>query len=114
MIIVVYDLPQELQGVKLNEKSVTAFLPLQTKLIRTEAITIDEASGLMIEVEELLNYQNEKMKIRMLQFMFLDQHKLYSLQGSIGPRDTVEDFGLQMKKYEPLFRLIPSKTELDN
>ena len=114
MLIVVYDLPKELHGIELNEKSVATFLSPQTKLIRTENITIDDIPGLMIEVEELINYQNENMKIRMLQFMFLDQQKLYCLQGCIGPTDTDEDLGIQIKKYEPLFRLIASRAELDD
>lgn len=114
MLLVVYDLPEELQNIKLNKNSVPTFLPPQTKLIRTEPITVDDVPGLMIEIEELIHYQNENMKVRMLQFMFLDQRKLYCLQGSIGPAATEEDLGIQIKKYEPLFRLIASKTELDN
>ncbi|WP_433831178.1 hypothetical protein [Flavobacterium anhuiense] len=114
ILIVVYDLPEELHAIQLNEKSVSTFLSPQTKLIRTEAMIIDDTPGLMIEVEESVNYQNEGMKVRMLQFMFLDQQKLYCLQGSIGPADQDEDLGIQIKKYEPLFRLVASRTELEN
>ncbi len=114
ILIVVYDLPEELNGITLNEKSVLSFLSPQTKLIRTEPTTIDDTPGLMVEVEESIHHQNENMNIRMLQFMFLDKQKLYCLQGSIGPANKEEDLGIQIKKYEPLFRLIASKTELDN
>ncbi|MBO9584848.1 MAG: hypothetical protein J7574_11875 [Flavobacterium sp.] len=114
ILIVVYDLPEELNGITLNEKSVLSFLSPQTKLIRTESVIIDDTPGLMVEVEESIHYQNENMNVRMLQFMFLDKQKLYCLQGSIGPANKNEDLGIQIKKYEPLFRLIASKTELDN
>lgn len=114
LLIVVYELPQELQGIRLSEKSVRALLPPQARLIRTEAAAIDGIPGLMAEIEELINYQDQNMKIRMLQFMFMDQDKLYCLQGSIGPSDKDEDLGIRIKKYEPLFRLVASRTELEN
>lgn len=112
ILIVVYDLPQEMHNFKLNEKSVSSLLPPQSNLIRTEPVIIDDIPAFMVEVEELLE-NKEPMKIRMLQFMFIQDEKLYCLQGSIGPADKGEDLGLRIKKYEPLFRLIASKTELE-
>ncbi|MBE8725955.1 hypothetical protein [Flavobacterium hungaricum] len=114
ILIVVYDLPEELHGITLTEKSVAALLPPQTKLLRTEPLAIDNLPAFMIEVEESIKHQNDSMKVRMLQFMFLQNQKLYCLQGSIGPVKADEDMGLEIKKYEPLFRLIASKAELDN
>lgn len=113
ILIVVYDLPKELHSIKLSKKSISSLLPPQTNLIRTEPVTIDDIPAFMIEVEELLEYEKEPMKIRMLQFMFVQDQKLYCLQGSIGPADKDEDLGFQIKKYEPLFRLIASGTELE-
>lgn len=113
ILLVVYDLPQELHNIKLTEKSISSFIPPQSNLIRTEPVTIDNIPAFMVEVEELLEYNNEPMKIRMLQFMFVQDQKLYCLQGSIGPADEDEDLGFQIKKYEPLFRLVASGTKLE-
>lgn len=113
ILIVVYDLPQELHSIKLTKKSILSFLPAQTKLIRTESVSIDDIPALMVEVEELLDYENDPMKIRMLQFMFVQNQKLYCLQGSIGPVNEDEDLGFQIKKYEPLFRLVASGAEFE-
>lgn len=113
ILIVVYDLPKELHGFKLNDKSVSSLLPPTAKVIRSETLTIDNIPAFMIEVEESIENENN-MKIRMIQFMIVDKDKLYCLQGSIGPAYKNEDLGFEIKKYEPLFRLIASKTELDN
>lgn len=114
ILILVYDLPEDMKEIKLNEKTIPTLFPPQTKMIRTEPVTIDGIPGFMIEVEEAIQHQDTNMKLRMLQFMFLDKQKLYCLQGSIGPAATHEDLGVEIKKYEPLFRLIASRTELDN
>ncbi|MFB9076330.1 hypothetical protein ACFFLS_19335 [Flavobacterium procerum] len=114
ILIVVYDLPKELHNIKLTEKSISSLFPPETNVIRTEAMTIDDMPAFMIEVEESLTYQNENMKIRMLQFMLVQDQKLYCLQGSIGPAEPDEDLEFQLKKYEPLFRLIASRAELKN
>ncbi|GGF22327.1 hypothetical protein [Flavobacterium limi] len=114
ILIVAYDLPADLKDFKLSEKSIPALLSPQTKLIRTEYVTIDGIPSVMIEAEESIEYNKKKMKIRMLQFMFVQHTKLYCLQGSIGPAEANEDLRLQIKKYEPLFRLIASGTELNN
>ncbi|PXY46916.1 hypothetical protein [Flavobacterium hydrophilum] len=113
ILIVVYDLPEELQGIKLTEKSIASILPPNTKLFRSEAVTIDGLPALMIEVEESLQYHKDSMKVRMLQFMLVQNQKLYCLQGSIGPEEAHEDLELQIEKFEPLFRLIASRAELD-
>lgn len=113
ILIVVYDLPEELRGIKLTEKSIVSLLPPNTKLFRTEAVTIDEMPAIMIEVEESLQSDKDAMKIRMLQFMLVQNQKLYCLQGSIGPEEAHEDLGVQIEKFEPLFRLIASRAELE-
>ena len=114
MLIVVYDLPAEQYNFILNEKSISEILSPQTNLIRSELVTIDGRQGMMIEVEETLDHTYGKMKIRMLQFMFVENQKLYCLQGSIGPVEVDENLELQIKKYEPLFRIIAFNTQIDN
>ena len=113
IIIVAYDLPADKQDIILDEKSVSEMIPPQTNLIRTDAVKIDGKPGMMVEVEETIHFDTITMKVRMLQFMFIQKKKLYCLQGSIGPAAVTENLELQIKKYEPLFRLIASKTEID-
>lgn len=113
MLIVVYDLPPEQFNFILNEKTISEILSPQTNLIRNELVTIDGKQGMMIEVEETMDHTYGKMKIRMLQFMFVQNQKLYCLQGSIGPVQVDENLELQIKKYEPLFRIIAFNTQID-
>ncbi|OCB78201.1 hypothetical protein B0A79_15445 [Flavobacterium piscis] len=109
ILLVIYDLPEE--NFVLNAKSITEMIPPQTKLIRTETLKIDEKPAIMVEVEETVN--QDKTKIRMLQFMFTQKQKLYCLQGSIGPFDIKKNLQPEIKKYEPLFRLIAAGTQID-
>jgi len=110
ILILVYDLPANNWDIRLNEQSISEMIPPTTDLIRCENVTIDGRQGMMAEVEETLN---DKMKIRMLQFMFVQKRKLYCLQGSIGPVQISENLKFQMKKQEPLFRLIATKMQID-
>lgn len=111
-LIVAYDLPAESTSFKLNKESVANLISPQTLLIRSENLAIDGKPGLMIEVEETINTGGQKLKIRMLQFMFVYKQKLYCLQGSIGPVEVNKNLASQIKKHEPLFRLIASQTQI--
>ncbi|KQW99281.1 hypothetical protein [Flavobacterium sp. Root420] len=113
ILIVVYDLSDEQHEIVLNEKSIAQMIPPQSRLIRTDEVKIDGIPGMMIEVEQHLNYTANPMKVRMLQFMFTQNQKIYCLQGSIGPVGVSQNLDPQIKKYEPLFRLIASKSEID-
>ncbi|PBJ15898.1 hypothetical protein [Flavobacterium sp. ACN6] len=109
ILLLVYDLPADEQFV-LNEKSAAELLPPQANLIRTESVRIDGIPAVMIDVEEAVH---EKAKVRMLQFMFTKNRKLYCLQGSIGPVESSKNLDLHIQKYEPLFRMIASKTQIE-
>lgn len=114
ILIVIYDLSDEERNLILNEKSIPEMLSPDAKLIRTQAVTIDGNPGMMTETEETLYSNSEKKKIRMLQFMFVEKQKLYCLQGSIGPVQVNEDLEPQIRKYEPLFRLVATSASVDN
>ena len=112
-LIVIYNLPEE-NDIILDKKSVLEMIPPATNVKRIENATIDGSPGIMIEVEETINSAHNKMKVRMLQFMIVQNRKLYCLQGSIGPVDVSQNLDLKIKKYEPLFRTIAAKTQIDN
>lgn len=108
ILLVIYDLPAD-EPFVLNKNSAAELLPPQAKLIRTESVTIDGRPAIMIDVEETLY---KKAKVRMLQFMFTEKHKLYCIQGSIGPVESSQNLDLHIQKYEPLFRMIASRTQI--
>lgn len=114
ILIVVYNLSDAQHEVTLNKKSILQMIPPESELIRTDNVKIDGIPGIMVEVEQPVNLVDNQMKIRMMQFMFTQKQKLYCLQGSIGPVETDKNLDNQIKKYEPLFRLIASKAELVN
>jgi len=114
IVIVVYDLSAQQSEMILNERSITQMIPPESRLIQTDKIEIDGIPGIMIEAEQSLGYTDNQMKIRMLQFMFIQNQKLYCLQGSIGPVQASNNLDEKIKKYEPLFRLVASNTEFDN
>jgi hypothetical protein len=114
ILIVIYDLPAAYYDVVLSQNAISKMLSPETTLIRTDAVTIDGRQGIMIEVEENIHSAAAKMKVRMLQFMFIEKRKLYCLQGSIGPVDASRNLEFKLKEYEPLFRLIASNAEIDH
>lgn len=113
ILILAYDLPDRDRNQLLDEKSIREMIPPEAKLIRIEAVVIDNNPAMMVEIEENLNSPKEKMKIQMLQFMFTQKQKLYCLQGSIGPVEVSTNLDYQLKKYEPLFRLMATSTRID-
>lgn len=114
ILIVVYDLTQEDRNLTLSEKSIREMIPPEAKLLRSEPTIIDHNPGIITETEETLNFSNKKMKIRMLQFMFIEKGKLYCLQGSIGPAEVDTNLEIPLKKYEPLFRIVASRANVEN
>lgn len=114
IVIVAYDLSAQQPEMILNKKSIMQMIPPEYRLIRTDKVKIDGIPGMMIEVEQSLGYADNQMKIRMLQFMFIQNQKLYCLQGSIGPVEADKNLDQKIKKYEPLFRLVASNTEIDH
>jgi len=113
ILILIYKIPTELNDLVLNENTIQSFLSPQSTLIRTEAVEIDHMPAFMMEAEEVVDHVRNT-KIRMLQFLVIQKDKLYCLQGSVGPVVKEENLELHLKKYEPLFRLIASRTKLDN
>lgn len=111
ILIMVHDLTAEDQHILFSKKSIYEMIPPQTTLIRREEVIIDGLPGIMIETEELLDSSYDKMKIRMLQFMFIHNERLYCLQGSIGPAEVSKNLGSHLKKYEPLFRLVAASAQ---
>nr|WP_294781228.1 hypothetical protein [uncultured Flavobacterium sp.] len=103
-----------MHNIVLNKSTISELLSPETNLIRSETATIDGVPGMMIEVEENFNTAASKMKVRILQFMFVQDKKLYAIQGSIGPVEASRNLEKHLQKYELLFRLIAANTKIEN
>ncbi len=110
IILMSFELPSEYKNIPLDKNLIAEIISPQAALLRTEALQMDGRPAMMAEIEENIN---GSMKIRMLQFMFMLDGRLYCLQGSIGPVDEARNLGPHLKKYEPLFRLVASTTDMD-
>lgn len=113
IVILIHTLPLEYQNLAPTEKSVKEMIPPQSRLIRTEPVTIDDMPGIMAEIEEILDPPTNNSKVRMLQFMLCHKQKLYCLQGSVGPVPLHQNPDQQLRAYEPLFRLVAKSVQID-
>lgn len=89
-----------------TEKEMKDMVPDGGKFISFTKMTLDNNIGGMIEYEQTVERLDFKMKIRMVQFMFIRGDKWYFLQCSVGSEKTDTDLSLVMKKYLPLYRLV--------
>lgn len=113
IIVMAFELPDSMRGMVLSSETVSDMLPLQSRLLRSETLEIGKLPGIMIEAEEIITDGGRRMKIRMLQFMAIQESILYCIQGSIGPVKAEKNLDSHIKKYEPLFRLVAANTEID-
>ena len=89
-----------------TEKEMKSSIPDDGKFISFTKMTLDNNPGGMIELEQIMERLNFKIKIRMVQFMFIRENKMYILQGTVDSEKTETDLSLEMKKYLPLYKLI--------
>jgi len=105
-------LPQEheITNEELNdlftEKEMRDMVPSGGKFISFSKMTFDNNIGGMLEVEQTMERLDIKIKIRIVQFMFILGNKMYILQGTVGSEDTNTDLSVVMKKYLPLYKLV--------
>ena len=89
-----------------TEKEMKDMVPDGGKFISFTKMTLDNNIGGMIEFEQTIERLDFKIKIRMVQFMFIRGNKMYTLQGTVGSEKADTDLSLEMKKYLPLYRLV--------
>ena len=89
-----------------TEKGIKDMVPSGGKFISFTKMTIEKNIGGMIELEQTGERLDIKMKIRMVQFMFIRENKMYILQGFVGSEKANTDLSLEMKKYLPLYKLV--------
>jgi hypothetical protein len=101
-----YKITKEELNELFTEKETKDMIPYGGKFISFTKMTLDNNIGGMIEYEQIMERLDFKIKIRMVQFMFIRGSKMYLLQGTIGSEKLDTDLSLEMKKYLPLYKLV--------
>jgi hypothetical protein len=89
-----------------TEIEMKKMIPDGGKFISFTKMTLDNNIGGMIEFEQTAERLDFKVKIRMVQFMFIKDNKMYILQGTVSSGKIETDLSLEMKKYLPLYKLV--------
>jgi hypothetical protein len=89
-----------------TEKEMRDAVPDNGKFISFTKMTFDGINGGMIESEKIMERLNFKIKIRMVQFMFIHANKMYAIEGFVSSDNIDADLSLDMRKYLPLYMLI--------
>ena len=89
-----------------TEKEIKLMVPNEAKFISFSKMTLDSNIGGMLEIEQTTSRLDFKMKMRMVQFMFIRGSKIYTLTGTVSSANMGDDLAIEMEKYLPLFRLV--------
>ena len=101
-----YKITKEELNELFTEKEMKDLVPDGGKFISFTKMTLDNNIGGMIEIEQTVERLDLKIKIRMVQFMFVRGDKMYTLQCSVGSEKADTDLSLEMIKYLPLYKLV--------
>jgi hypothetical protein len=89
-----------------SENTFKKVIPARSKFISFKNITINNSRAGMIEYEYTSESIDVKIKIRTVQFIFINNNKLFTIQGNVGLANPNEDLTFEMKKYFSLFKLV--------
>jgi hypothetical protein len=89
-----------------TENGIKIIVPSEAKFISFSKMTLDSNTGGMLEIEQTLSRLDLKLKMRMVQFMFIRGSKIYTLIGTVSSANMEDDLSPEMEKYLPLFRLV--------
>jgi hypothetical protein len=89
-----------------SEKEMKEMVQEGGKFISFTKMKLDNNIGGMVEFETNMERLDFKIKIRMLQFMFIRGNKMYMLQATVGSEKANTDLALEMKKYLVLYKLV--------
>jgi hypothetical protein len=89
-----------------TKKGIKIMVPQGAKFITFSKMTLDSNIGGMLEIEQTVSRLDFKMKMRIVQFMFIRGCKIYTLTGTVSSANMEDDLGPKMEKYLPLFKLV--------
>lgn len=88
-----------------EEQMMAIMVQEDSKFISFKKMTIDSYSGGMIEVEQTADRLDVEIKVRVLQYVFIKDNKMYFIMCSISGIEGA-NIELEAKKLRPLFRLV--------
>jgi hypothetical protein len=89
-----------------NENEIKNMLPEGAKFISFSKTKIEDLIVGVFEIEKTSERLDTKIKIRMIQYMFVVKNKMYSLEAMVSSNDPNKDLAFDMKKYLPLFKSV--------
>jgi hypothetical protein len=89
-------------------------IPEESKFISYSKIVIDGLPAGMLEFESIYEGVDTKVKMRMVEFIFIDKDKMYFFQASVSSADLAEDLSITMRKFLPLYKLVANSIVLNS
>lgn len=89
-----------------SEKVIKDMVPEDGKFISFTKMTFDGNRGGLLEMEQIGERLDLKFKIRMLQFMFVRDNKMYIVLGQVLTDNLDKDLSSDIQKYLPLYKLV--------
>ena len=114
MLLMVKQIPLQ-DGIPYSKKEINDFfsveaakemIPEEGKFISYSKTVIDRLTAGMLEFESIYEGVETKVKIRMVEFIFIVEDKMYFFQASVSSADLSEDLSIPMKKFLPLYKLV--------
>lgn len=88
-----------------TEKEIKDFVPDKAKFISFKQMTFDGLQGGALEYEQTVTRLDLKIKLRLMNFIFIYNNQINFLQCSVSGLEN-ENLTLAMEKFTPLFKLV--------
>ncbi len=89
-----------------SEQAKRDMTPKGGKIVSTTKMTFYNNPGIMLDIDIEGKSLDNKILIKMLNFMFIIGGKMYILQGAVATANNKDDLYLDMKKYLQLFKSV--------
>ena len=122
IMLMVMDIPVA-KGAKFSNKDknelfsnngIKIMVPRDARFVSFSKMNIENNIGGMLEIEQTSTRLDSKIKLRMVQFMFIRGLKIYMLSGSVSTSNIDDDLAVEMEKYLPLYRLVANSIVLND
>ena len=95
-----------------TKENMVKYIPEEAKFISFSNIKIENKTGGMLEYEIITERLGLKLKLRVVEFMFVDRNKLCILKGNVGSENIDYDLSPLMEKFRPLYKLVANSIVL--
>jgi hypothetical protein len=116
IMIMAVEFNPNLKSNKINDffskENMMKFIPKEAKFISFSNIKIENNTGGMLEYEITTERLDLRLKLRVVDFMFVNRNKLYILKGNVGSENIDCELLPLMEKFLPLYRLVANSIVL--